>query len=147
MDDKLKKFNEKLVELLEYAKKKNNILEQNEIYTFFPMTEYTSAQLDNIYAYLEKKGIDIVYPIIENSFNNDDDDFENPQDDYENLDLSIPDGLSTNDPVRMYLKEIGNIPLLSGTEEMEIAQQISDGNEHAKKKLAEANLRLVVSIA
>ncbi|MBR5503789.1 MAG: hypothetical protein IKV87_05040, partial [Methanobrevibacter sp.] len=67
--------------------------------------------------------------------------------DVENIDLSVPDGVSIEDPVRMYLKEIGKVPLLSAEEEIELAQRMEDGDEDAKKRLAEANLRLVVSIA
>ena len=67
--------------------------------------------------------------------------------DVEKIDLSVPDGISIEDPVRMYLKEIGKVPLLSADEEVELAKRMAEGDEEAKKRLAEANLRLVVSIA
>ncbi len=104
-------------------------------------------QLDKIVEYLEHNGVDVLRIT-------DDDEpdeemllAEEEEVDVENIDLSVPDGVSIEDPVRMYLKEIGKVPLLSAEEEIELAKKMEEGDEEAKKKLAEANLRLVVSIA
>src|SRR5699024_9493953 len=91
---------------------------------------------------LEQNGIDVLtLAAVEDN----DDDVDEPLED--DTDISVPDGVSIEDPVRMYLKEIGKVPLLSAEEEIELAQKMEEGDESAKKKLAEANLRLVVSIA
>ena len=108
----------------------------------------TAEQMDSILEYLEKNNIDTLRTT-------DDDDEPDPEEavldeediDVEKIDLSVPDGISIEDPVRMYLKEIGKVPLLSADEEIELAKRMELGDEEAKKKLAEANLRLVVSIA
>ena len=153
MDDKILKFNQKLKDLLAYAKKKNNILEQQEVISFFSDVEFDADKTDSIYEFLEKSGIEIVYPVTEHADSDldldlDIDDVSMDEDiDLDKIDLSVPEGVSTDDPVRMYLKEIGKVPLLSAAEEQELAEQIANGDEEAKKKLAEANLRLVVSIA
>lgn len=154
MDDKILIFNQKLNELLAYAKKKNNILEQQEVISFFSDVDFDADKTDNIYEFLEKSGIEIVYPVTEqedmdldlslDDENVSDDDMDI---DLDKIDLSVPEGVATDDPVRMYLKEIGKVPLLSAAEEQELAERIANGDEEAKKKLAEANLRLVVSIA
>ena len=141
-------FSAKLQELLALAKKKKNILEYQEISDFFKGMELGAEQFDKILEYLERNGIDVLRitgddveeePIL---ITEDDEDIE-----VENIDLSVPDGVSIEDPVRMYLKEIGKVPLLTAEEEIELAQRMEDGDEDAKKRLAEANLRLVVSIA
>jgi len=147
MDENITKFNEKLKELLALAKKKQNVLEQNEITALLSDVELDADKIDLVYKYLENNGVDIVYPVVESEMDLDDADLSETDFDIDNLDLSIPEGISLDDPVRMYLKEIGKVPLLSSQEEQELAEQISAGNEEAKKKLAESNLRLVVSIA
>lgn len=154
MDEKILIFNQKLNELLAYAKKKNNILEQQEVISFFSDVEFDTDKTDSIYEFLEKSGIEIVYPVTEQedldldlSLDDDNVSDEDMDVDLDKIDLSVPEGVATDDPVRMYLKEIGKVPLLSAEEEQELAEQIANGDEEAKKKLAEANLRLVVSIA
>lgn len=142
------KFEEKLKALLAMAKKKKNVLEYQEISDYFAELHLEEEQFDEILETLEKNNVDVLR-ITE------DDDIpdeelllaEEEEVDVENLDLSIPDGVSIEDPVRMYLKEIGKVPLLSAEEEIELAKKMEMGDEDAKKRLAEANLRLVVSIA
>lgn len=145
----MEKFQEKLKELLAIAKKKKNVLEYSEITDLFSDMNLTAEQMDSILEYLEKNNIDTLRTT------DDDDDEPDPEEvvldeediDVEKIDLSVPDGISIEDPVRMYLKEIGKVPLLSADEEIELAKRMELGDEEAKKKLAEANLRLVVSIA
>ena len=144
----MEKFQEKLKELLVIAKKKKNVLEYSEITDLFSDMNLTAEQMDSILEYLEKNNIDTLRTT-------DDDEEPDPEEavldeediDVEKIDLSVPDGISIEDPVRMYLKEIGKVPLLSADEEIELAKRMELGDEEAKKKLAEANLRLVVSIA
>lgn len=110
--------------------------------------ELDSEQMEKIFEYLESQNIDVLRISSEDDI--DDADIiisEEDEVDVEKLDLSIPDGISIEDPVRMYLKEIGKVPLLSAEEEVDLAKRMADGDENAKKRLAEANLRLVVSIA
>ena len=178
------KFQEKLVELLALGKKKKNILEYQEISDFFKDLNLDVEKMELVLDYLEHNGIDVL------KISDDDDDDEiilTEEDDVEveKIDLSVPDGVSVEDPVRMYLKEIGKVPLLSAEEEIELSQKMeagavatekiailtermedAEGSEleelkeeiknlqkdvdlggEAKKRLAEANLRLVVSIA
>lgn len=147
MDENTVKFEEKLKELVEFAKRKKGKLENQKIMEFFTEVDLDPDQMDRIYEVLENNNVDITRIT--------DDDDEEPDiilDDedeveMENIDLSVPDGISIEDPVRMYLKEIGKVPLLSAEEEIELARKMSEGDEKARKKLAEANLRLVVSIA
>ena len=142
------KYEEKIKTLLAMAKKKKNVLEYQEISDHFADLHLEEEQMDEILDALEKSGIDVLRIT-------DDDDIpdeelllsDEDEVDMENLDLSIPDGISTEDPVRMYLKEIGKVPLLSAEEEIELAKRMENGDQEAKKRLAEANLRLVVSIA
>ena len=145
-------FQKKLQELVALARTKKNILEYKELQDFFESMSPSEQQYDRIIEYLAHKGIDV----LKISDTDDDDalllpdgeEFEDEQEeDLDKLDLSVPEGISTDDPVRMYLKEIGRIPLLTSEEEVELARRMSEGDEEAKKKLAEANLRLVVSIA
>jgi len=179
------KFQEKLVELLAIGKKKKNILEYQEISDFFKDLNLDAEKMELVLDYLDHNGIDVLKIV-----DDDDDDDEiilTEEDDVEveKIDLSVPDGVSVEDPVRMYLKEIGKVPLLSAEEEIELAQKMEAGNiavekinilnermeeadeaevaeleeeiknlqgdadagAEAKKRLAEANLRLVVSIA
>lgn len=150
------KFLEKLRGLEALAKKKKNVLEYNEINDFFKDMPLDVEQMDSVFEYLEAKNIDVLR-ISESESDADDDLLLLPDDeisldeeeevDMENIDLSVPEGISIEDPVRMYLKEIGKVPLLSADEEIDLAQRMEVGDEEAKKRLAEANLRLVVSIA
>jgi RNA polymerase primary sigma factor len=153
MEMNMAKFSEKLGELMELAKKKKNVLEYQEISDFFKDFPLEPEQMDKVFDFLEANGIDILR-IQDNDMDNliisDDDDLnlsEEDEVDMENIDLSVPEGVSIEDPVRMYLKEIGKVPLLSAEEEITLAQRMEEGDESAKKRLAEANLRLVVSIA
>ena len=142
------KYEEEIKTLLAMAKKKKNVLEYQEISDHFADLHLEEEQMDEILDALEKSGIDVLRIT-------DDDDIpdeelllsDEDEVDMENLDLSIPDGISIEDPVRMYLKEIGKVPLLSAEEEIELAKRMENGDQEAKKRLAEANLRLVVSIA
>ncbi len=141
------KFDEKVKELLNMAKKKKNVLEYQEISDFFADMPLEEEQFEKILDVLEQNNVDVLRITedetdVEEIILSDEDDV-----DVENLDLSIPDGISLEDPVRMYLKEIGKVPLLSADEEIELAKRMELGDEDAKKRLAEANLRLVVSIA
>ncbi len=179
------KFQQKMGELLEIAKKKRNILEYQEISDHFKELNLDAEQVEAVLDFLEHNNVDVL------RMSDDDDDDEIILDDddeveVENIDLSVPDGVSVEDPVRMYLKEIGKVPLLSAEEEINLAQRMEEGNvatekiqllkarmeeaedeaekaeiqeeikamqkdidlgSDAKKRLAEANLRLVVSIA
>ena len=171
MDNK-EKFLEKVNKLTETAKTNNNILTYDEIGDAFKEDDLNADQMDKLYTLIEGRGIDIVNsdrevePRAEDDFGNldlnkldsvdigldddyDDDKFEDKDLD-ENIDLDavdLLDGVGTDDPVRMYLKEIGTVPLLSAEEEIELAKRKADGDELAKERLIEANLRLVVSIA
>ena len=151
-DDKLQEIiQERLKTLLAKAKKKKNVLESQEIAMFFADIDVQDDQMDRITDYLEQNGVDIL-KITEDEEEPDEEIILSEEDevDVENIDLSVPDGVSIEDPVRMYLKEIGKVPLLSAEEEIELAQKMEKGGEEgeeAKKRLAEANLRLVVSIA
>ena len=184
-EEKKAKFREKLKELLEIGKKKRNILEYQEISDFFKDMNLDAEQMEAVLDFLEHNNVDVL------RISDDDDDDgmildEEEEVEVENIDLSVPDGVSVEDPVRMYLKEIGKVPLLSAEEEIELAKKMEAGNlatekiqllknrleeeqdeteqesikaeikalqldvDHgsdAKKRLAEANLRLVVSIA
>ncbi len=173
-------FTQKVRDILALAKKKKNVLEYAEINEFFTELNLNEEQLDNVLEVLESSGIDVLRVSDTDDDLPDDDDMmlsDEDEVDMENIDLSVPDGISIEDPVRMYLKEIGKVPLLTADQEIELAQameagqdaekeladdkdknELSDdrkkelnaiiyeGNE-AKKRLAEANLRLVVSIA
>ena len=150
------KFDERMKELLDFAKKKKNILDDGEVAAFVADLNLDEEQFDRVSDFLEQNNVDIL-PIVEG-----DDDLE-PDDemllaaeddekealdiDVDNIDLAGPEGIGTEDPVRMYLKEIGKVSLLSAEEEIELAKRMEEGDEEAKKRLAEANLRLVVSIA
>ena len=174
---------EKLLELipglLEIAQKKKNVLETDEINDYFKGYQLDPNTIEFIYEYLEVKGIDIlqITDDKDETILLDDSDDSDDDEDVSNIDLTVPDGISIEDPVRMYLKEIGKVPLLNAEEEIELAKQMEDGlnadqiledeeqtadlseeeindlkkksalGALAKKRLAEANLRLVVSIA
>lgn len=179
------KFQQKLIEILELGKKKKNMLEYQEIADFFKDLNLDPEKFEMVIDYLEQNGIDVLK--ISNDDDADDDIILDEEDEVEveKIDLSVPEGVSVEDPVRMYLKEIGKVPLLSADEEIELAQNMEDGavaiekinvlkgrldgaseeekaeireeiktlqrdvdkGADAKKRLAEANLRLVVSIA
>ena len=153
------KFMDKLKELVAYGKKKKSVLEYQEINDFFRDMPLDAEQMEKVFEYLEASGIDVLRLSDMTEDPNaadrdllllDDDDIdlsEEEEIDMENIDLSVPEGVSIEDPVRMYLKEIGKVPLLSAEEEIKLAQRMEEGDEDAKKRLAEANLRLVVSIA
>ena len=149
MDENVQaKFEERLKELLALAKKKRNVLEYQEINDFFADLALEEDQFDKILETLEQNSIDVLRITEEDEV--DDEEIiltEEDEVDVENIDLSVPDGISIEDPVRMYLKEIGKVPLLSAEEEIELAKKMEMGDQEAKKRLAEANLRLVVSIA
>ncbi|MEY8427676.1 RNA polymerase sigma factor RpoD [Lachnospiraceae bacterium 46-15] len=157
MEQKAAGFEAKLKELLIYAKTKKDVLEYKEIADFFKNEPLTEEQYDAVYECLEKRGIDILDmsekedDILLSDENEADFTPEDGEIDITKEDLSVPEGVGIEDPVRMYLKEIGKIPLLSPEEEIELGRQMEEGNEQekeeARKKLAEANLRLVVSIA
>ncbi|HOA81843.1 MAG TPA: RNA polymerase sigma factor RpoD [Defluviitaleaceae bacterium] len=131
------KFLTRLKELVALAKQKKGVLEYKEIMDYFSDMELEPEKIEKIYEYLERQNIDVL-GIIE------DEEEEVIEDE---LDLSLPEGINIDDPVRMYLKEIGKVPLLTAEEEIELAIRMENGDEEAKRKLAEANLRLVVSIA
>ena len=186
-DEMKAKFQEKLQELLAIGKKKKNILEYQEIVDHFKELSIDAEKLEMVLEYLEHSGIDVLKISEVDDDDVDDDIILSEEDDVEveKIDLSVPDGISVEDPVRMYLKEIGKVPLLSAEEEIELAQKMEAGavaqekihilkermedaseeekeelraeiktlqlevdhGADAKKRLAEANLRLVVSIA
>ena len=188
MDEALQaKFDEKMKNLLSLAKKKKNVLEYQEVINFFSDMALEEEQFDKVFEKLDLSGVDILR-ITEEEDDIDEEEISltDEEVDLENLDLSVPDGMSIEDPVRMYLKEIGKVPLLSADDEIALAQKMEEGvqaaeiievlkeelaemkddaekadlerriaeqqelvdsGEDAKKKLAEANLRLVVSIA
>lgn len=142
------KFDEKLKEVLVLAKKKKNVLDYQEISDFFAEFNLGEEQLDAVLEYLEQNKVDVLRIVEEDEVEEDEIILtEEDEVDVESIDLSVPDGISIEDPVRMYLKEIGKVALLSAEEEIELAKRMEDGDEEAKKRLAEANLRLVVSIA
>ena len=181
------KFQEKMQELLEIGKKKRNILEYQEISDFFKDMNLDAEKMEEVLDILEKHNVDVLKIVDDDEPVDDDIILEAEEEvEMENIDLSVPDGVSVEDPVRMYLKEIGKVPLLSAEEEIELAQKMEAGNvasekipllkqrveaaeteeekeeirgeikelqkdseagSDAKKRLAEANLRLVVSIA
>ena len=153
MEMNMGKFSEKLVELLELAKKRKNVLEYQEISDFFKDQPLEVEQMEKVFDFLEASGVDVlrITENVDEVILDDDADIdkldEEEEIDLDKIDLSVPEGVSIEDPVRMYLKEIGKVSLLSAEEEIELAQRMEEGDEAAKKRLAEANLRLVVSIA
>jgi len=150
MEENTQKFLERMNELVALGKKKKSILDVQEINDFFTDMELTPEQMEKVFDYLEANNIDVLR--ISSDADDDagieiDDMISDEEVDMENIDLSVPEGVSIEDPVRMYLKEIGKVPLLSAEREIELAKRMEEGDEDAKKELAEANLRLVVSIA
>ena len=153
MEGNMERFQAKMKDLLAYAAKKKNVLEFQEIADFMADVEMDEATTERVYEFLEANNVDVLR-ISDINMDGDDepddallleDDAETEE--LENLDLTVPEGVSLEDPVRMYLKEIGKVPLLTVEEEMELAIKMEAGDEAAKKRLSEANLRLVVSIA
>ncbi len=141
------KFEEQLKSLIEVAKKKKNVLEDKEVISHFVGVDLNEQRMETVYEVLENNNIDVLTMSDDEP---DDIPFDLEDEEVEQIDISVPEGVSIEDPVRMYLKEIGKVPLLSADEEIELAKQMEEGGpagENAKKKLAEANLRLVVSIA
>lgn len=137
-------------ELVELGKKKENVLELSEIEKVFADQgmELDDDKTEKVFEYLENKGIVAMVP--ESDTEDDiilDVEDEPTEEELENIEMAVPDGVSIKDPVRMYLKEIGKVPLLTAEEEKELAMKMEAGDMEAKKRLAEANLRLVVSIA
>ena len=153
MDEKTIGFEERLAGLLEEAKKKKNVLEYQEILDYFKALMPDSDQMDQIFEFLDQNKVDVLQA--DGSGDLDPELFleeeiqleEEEEIDVEHIDLSVPEGVSLEDPVRMYLKEIGKIPLLSTEAEIELARRMENGDREAAKRLAESNLRLVVSIA
>ncbi len=144
-------FMRKIGDLIAAGKQKKGVLEESEIRAEFNTMKLTDDQYELIVRVLEKNDIDVLQVVEEDDTDVPDDDIdmidENGEEEPDLLDLSIPDSINIEDPVRMYLKEIGKVPLLTADEEIELAKRMEEGDEEAKKRLAEANLRLVVSIA
>ena len=149
-------FLEKLKRLVDLAKTKQNALDITEINNFFAGDNLSTEQMEQIYSYLENSNIDIIPEVIDETILAEDDALllDDADDDFlkeeEEIDLDAIDlleGIGTEDPVRMYLKEIGTVPLLSADEELRLSKRKAEGDDNAKERLIEANLRLVVSIA
>ena len=144
-------FMRKIGDLITSGKQKKGVLEESEIRAEFRDMKLTDDQYELIVRVLEKNDIDVLQVVDDDDADVRDDDIDMMDDGNEEepdlLDLSIPDSINIEDPVRMYLKEIGKVPLLTAEEEIELAKRMENGDEDAKKRLAEANLRLVVSIA
>ncbi len=151
------KFSEELRKLVELGKSKKSTLDMNDINDAFTGVQLTVEQIEDIIAYLENSGIDVLRIMNDELtidddlvLDADDDAFALEEEEEEDLDLDaidFLDGIGTEDPVRMYLKEIGTVPLLTAEEELRLAKRKAEGDQMAKERLIEANLRLVVSIA
>ena len=150
-------FVKKLEQLVEVAKTKHNALDVTEINDFFVGENLMPEQMEHIYSYLENHSIDVIPAIDDANISeevllmeddlDDEDDFVNEVEEIELDPVDLLDGIGTEDPVRMYLKEIGTVSLLSAEEELDLAKRKAEGDDRAKERLIEANLRLVVSIA
>ena len=146
--DERVQFLESLNKLVEMGKKKDGKINFSDINEQFKDIDLDGDKTEKILDYLEQNGILAILP--DTDADEDiilDVDDEPTEEELENIEFSVPDGVSIEDPVRMYLKEIGKVPLLSADEEVELAKKMETGNLDARKRLAEANLRLVVSIA
>ena len=151
MEENKVTLEQRIEEIVEFAKKKRNVLEDREVADLLGDLDITAEQYEKVLDMLESKNIDIL-KIDDDDDKIDDDDIildneDDLVDEAENLDLTLSDSISIEDPVRMYLKEIGKVSLHTAEEEIELAKRMEEGDEEAKKRLAEANLRLVVSIA
>lgn len=175
MDINTVAFQNKLGEILDFAKTKKNVLDYQEVKKFFSGFELNKEQMDLVYGYLEDNDVDVLKENAVSEINekeleelsniSDEELFagidkiesmdklemdglgEIEEENLAQIDLSVPEGIGVDDPVRMYLKEIGKVPLLTAEEEVELAKRIQEGDVEAKRRLEEANLRLVVSIA
>ena len=157
MEKERDNFLEKLKKLVDLAKTKQNALDITEINDFFAADNLSPEQMEQIYNYLEQNNIDVIPEVIDETALNDDllmlddvdDDFmkNGEEEDIDRDAIDLLEGIGTEDPVRMYLKEIGTVPLLSAEEELRLAKRKAEGDMSAKERLIEANLRLVVSIA
>ncbi len=157
MEKERDNFLDKLKKLVDLAKTKQNALDITEINDFFAADNLSPENMEQIYSYLEQNNIDVIPEVIDETALNDDllmlddvdDDFmKNGEEEDIDLDaIDLLEGIGTEDPVRMYLKEIGTVPLLSAEEELRLAKRKAEGDVSAKERLIEANLRLVVSIA
>ena len=142
-------FTKILLGLIEKAKLKKNVLEYNEISDAFASLELDEDKMDLVLEYLEKNNIDIMQNGVKDDngddllIDNDDMILEDTEEVELIDDVDVLEGVSTEDPVRMYLKEIGNVPLLTTEQEVALARRVEEGDEEAKKALTEANLRLV----
>lgn len=137
---------ELVTRLLSTGKKNGGTLTYGELVEALQAQDLTPDKIDMLYDLFSKRGIEIVDD--SNSNTQDDDEMDSSQSEEEvEIDLSVPEGISIDDPVRMYLKEIGRVPLLTAEEEVALAKRMENGEEEAQRRLAEANLRLVVSIA
>lgn len=149
------KFLADLQKLVELGKSKKCVLDMNDINEVFSGTDLSVEQMENVYTYLENNGIDVLHVMNDEltaeeslMLETDEDNFNpNEEDDIELSTVDMLEGVGTDDPVRMYLKEIGTVPLLTNEEELRLAKLKSEGDQKAKERLIEANLRLVVSIA
>ena len=143
--------NRRIGDLIEEGKKKKGVLEESEVRAEFKTMKLTDDTYDYIVQVLEKNDIDVLQVVEGDDSDALDEDLnlmdENNEEEGDLMDLSVPDTINIEDPVRMYLKEIGKVPLLTAEEEIDLAKRMEAGDEEAKKRLAEANLRLVVSIA
>ena len=141
---------EHITKLVNKGKKHGGVLTYAEIMDTLQSEDLSPDEIEDMYEIFSSKGIEIVEDLPDDAERVEEPEViekeENPADEVD-IDLSIPDGISIDDPVRMYLKEIGRVPLLTGDEEIKLAQRMEQGDEEAKRRLAEANLRLVVSIA
>ena len=130
--------------LLKKGKKNGGTLTYGDLMEALQTQDLSPDEIDDMYDVFSKKGIEIVDDTDQNDT---EDDIPEKDDEEVEIDLTVPEGVSIDDPVRMYLKEIGRVPLLTAEEEVALAKRMNDGDEEASKRLAEANLRLVVSIA
>ena len=151
-EEREKLFDDRMKDLLKVAKKKNDVLRDDDIVDILKdvPTLLTPDYLAKALEYFEKNKVEVLNITDDDDIDDDDIEFELSEEeeiDLEKIDMSVPEGVSLEDPVRMYLKEIGKVQLLTADEEIELAKRMEQGDEVAKKQLAEANLRLVVSIA